>query len=379
MDKIIQAKDVIIIDDKFWREFKNCGHCGAVSAEFKCGRCKGVKYCSKECQASSWKPKHKAQCALICEKIKEDARDRESFSNLCVITDEIFSKDSKYPILDTDPNMNIMVTDLVSFGDLEDAVRATVDRLPVGGTIVGTIHTVRHFHPGIYKCARVIPYKDHPPVFIYHHENIDPAKIIQQSYLMFGDFNNYYQKMINAINRYDWTHSSSWGVALSDVDESEEEDKWICGELMSLKEINPERYKELEILKKRRSNIYFASYENASVLKDCVKKECIKESKFGPSHYTVTSPLNEAPIAMAVEIEDPEWKFGKAFQDKFSEKYFALMTLSNLEFMYCMTEATYSYRNINDLYDKLIQRYPDKQFTTVKKTEFKFNMSDFEV
>lgn len=377
MEKRNKAKSDIIIDDKFWKEFGNCGHCGTSSAKFTCGRCNGVKYCSKECQTSSWKQKHKDQCAVICRKIKEDAAEKENFSKLCEITDEILSKDSKYPILETDPDMKIMVKDLVSFGDLEDAVRTTADPIPVGGTIIGTIHTVRHFHPGMYRCTRVIPYKDHPPVFIYHHENIDPAKIVRQSYLMIGDFNSYNQNMINAINRYDWTHSSSWGVTLTD--ESEEEDILIDGEYMSLSSINPKRAKEIELLKKRRSNIYFASYENASALKDCVKKEYIEESRFGPSHYTVTSPQLRSPIAMAVEIEDPEWKFGKAFQDKSSEKYFALMVLSNMEFMYSMQELTYCYYNIKDFYHKLSKRYPDKRFTTVKKTEFKFNMRDFEV
>merc|ERR1711879_440668 len=38
-----------------------CGHCGAFSGRYKCGRCQSVCYCSQECQKRAW-ISHKINC-----------------------------------------------------------------------------------------------------------------------------------------------------------------------------------------------------------------------------------------------------------------------------------------------------------------------------
>lgn len=45
-------------------EAKTCGHCGAVSPQalLACSACRGVEYCSRDCQKAAW-PTHKAVCA----------------------------------------------------------------------------------------------------------------------------------------------------------------------------------------------------------------------------------------------------------------------------------------------------------------------------
>lgn len=301
-----------------------------------------------------------------------DVADKTNFSNLCKIYDHVFSQDTRYPILKTDPNMNLMVTDLVSFGDLEDAIRVSKEKIPLGGTIIGTIHTVRHFHPGVYRCTQVIPFEDHEPVFIYHHESIDPAKIIRQSYLMMTDFNENNNDLSNYIGRYEWTHESSWGVASSEESEDDEYDKERLNKWLKKKRLG----KDKELYKKRKSYMYFASYENASCLKECVKSECIEYSNISSSHYTVVSPQLNRPIAMAAEIvcSIESWKLGKAFQDISSQKYFALMINSYARFMDDIDQFSYG---IKDPFSRLSKRYPDVQFTSVEETELKFNMTDF--
>ncbi|PVH75822.1 hypothetical protein DL98DRAFT_657892 [Cadophora sp. DSE1049] len=49
---------------KPWQEFemsKTCDRCGRKSGVMLCGGCKGIAYCSKECQTKSW-PEHKERC-----------------------------------------------------------------------------------------------------------------------------------------------------------------------------------------------------------------------------------------------------------------------------------------------------------------------------
>ncbi|KZP33789.1 hypothetical protein FIBSPDRAFT_846955 [Athelia psychrophila] len=46
---------------------KECrGGCGAQNTEFRCSKCKGVYYCSSECQREDWKY-HKSVCDIINE------------------------------------------------------------------------------------------------------------------------------------------------------------------------------------------------------------------------------------------------------------------------------------------------------------------------
>ena len=48
----------------------SCPVCGAEGARLLCGRCRAVRYCSKECQAVDWK-EHKKKGCCCCEKKKE--------------------------------------------------------------------------------------------------------------------------------------------------------------------------------------------------------------------------------------------------------------------------------------------------------------------
>jgi len=42
---------------------QNCGKSGKTSKLFQCGKCLKVSYCSKECQVTHWRIKHKSECA----------------------------------------------------------------------------------------------------------------------------------------------------------------------------------------------------------------------------------------------------------------------------------------------------------------------------
>jgi hypothetical protein len=45
-----------------------CGHCNALEEEVKfltCGKCRNIKYCSKDCQTKDWKEQHKNECVKL--------------------------------------------------------------------------------------------------------------------------------------------------------------------------------------------------------------------------------------------------------------------------------------------------------------------------
>lgn len=56
----IQLRETIETVLSLWE--KTCDVCGE-AAKLRCGECKGVRYCSKECQKKDWK-NHKQRCAF---------------------------------------------------------------------------------------------------------------------------------------------------------------------------------------------------------------------------------------------------------------------------------------------------------------------------
>ncbi|RNA30194.1 ectomycorrhiza-upregulated zf-MYND domain-containing [Brachionus plicatilis] len=68
-----------------------CKACAQENARFRCGNCKSIWYCSKECQKTDWK-NHKPNCNYDAEKL---------ISIVVVNGDEVF--DQKVPKFEVDP------------------------------------------------------------------------------------------------------------------------------------------------------------------------------------------------------------------------------------------------------------------------------------
>lgn len=55
-----------------------CGGCGKAGRGMrKCGRCKRVHYCSKECQTEDWRGGHREKCDRFIE-LMQEARGQET-------------------------------------------------------------------------------------------------------------------------------------------------------------------------------------------------------------------------------------------------------------------------------------------------------------
>mmetsp|Transcript_41793 Transcript_41793/g.131782 ORF Transcript_41793/g.131782 Transcript_41793/m.131782 type:complete len:176 (-) Transcript_41793:2686-3213(-) len=59
----------------------SCRACGAAEAKKRCGRCRAVAYCSKECQRLHWKS-HRAVCDFLAAPVPDDLERENEHSNV---------------------------------------------------------------------------------------------------------------------------------------------------------------------------------------------------------------------------------------------------------------------------------------------------------
>jgi len=172
---------------------KRCYSCDGAGAELSCSECGGmVLYCNTQCQEQDW-PHHKDVCAHLKEnllkcKIKENEADRMKY--VAEIINKVFTPDYKFPDYKCVPNLEVSVKNTVSFGSLHDVLSQSD-------------LTQREFQSGVYKCTSVTPYEHCAPLTIYHHDSVDPGKIVKQCILMSRDFNDHSNE-VNQITQPDW-------------------------------------------------------------------------------------------------------------------------------------------------------------------------------
>merc|ERR1711970_161254 len=169
-----------------------CTSCSQTSKQ-ACAECRGlVFYCGSACQRAHW-PIHKDMCHdLKDHHLAEEilARDTKALNQITEDLGNIISSEFRCLNYRQDPKLAVKINDSASFGDFYDVMEHSE-------------FTIRDFHPGIYKCTLVTPDDSFTPVAIYHHESVDPSKIVKQCVLMSKDFFEH-TGVPNQITMPDW-------------------------------------------------------------------------------------------------------------------------------------------------------------------------------
>ena len=298
----------------------------------------------------------------LVKKVREYKSVQRDIQIVQPIFDKIFSEGSPFPVHKCDETIKVLVTNMVSFGDFKDAQNTKPQKQEVGGTIVGYINTVRPFKPGYYYVTIIVPFTGCDPFVIYHHENVDAAKIMNKIILMCQDFTGYYRDLRNSINRYDWCHYRNWG---GPVDESEESDNTDSDYSDRSSEKSSSRSKCSPLDK---NTIFFCPSELAGGLNKAVRGSQLANSKVAPEVNAICGTQGSY-IALATDVSkfnSGDWIYGKVFQDRVTRENFALVVVL------CMGD-------LDDaaLPEQIIKRYPDREFTSVAKTKLEFDVADF--
>merc|ERR1739838_865371 len=175
----------------------DCSSCSKNSSQSCADYCGMVFYCNAECQTAHW-PKHKDMCHdLEDQHLTEtvEARDKKALDQITEDLGKIISSDFKSLNYKKDPKLTVQIEDSASFGDYYDVSECSDSPL-------------RSFHPGTYKCTSVTPDQSCTPVTIYHHESVDPAKVVKQCVLMSKDFFEH-TDVPNQITMPDWCNWES--------------------------------------------------------------------------------------------------------------------------------------------------------------------------
>ncbi len=373
-----------------------------------------LRHANSSCSSSYGDITNSENEKIILCKIGDFRKDRRHSSAILSILDGIFSPGYEYSKHVSDPSMKVNISDMVSFGDFEDAQHCKPQKQNVGGTIVGFINTVRSFHPGTYFATVIKPIEDCDPLLIYHHQQVNPTKIVDQIILMADDYCDFHLGMVNSINRYDWCEFRNWGGDCESEEEEEQDEVYgpeyeIFDEESNLflrykvdvidgieldysededgdcidketskryrfkgaKESMKEKQKEVKTeikLHKEGNMIYFCDTEKAAQLKDAVLQGQVKKSEAIPELYQVLDKSQNC-IALATNVgayNSGDWLYGKSFQDKISKKYFALVV-----------NCTLGELDDGNIPDIVKQKFPNRKFTTVKETNLEFNMTEF--
>ena len=262
------------------------------------------------------------------------------------IPKEVFSDEYKFAMVSEDSSLKVLVTDLVSFGDFKDAQNLGAK---------ANVNTVRPFKPGYYHVSVVKPTKDHDPFVMYHHESIDPQKLMNQILLMCDDYGERLPDVENVIGGADWCEWKNWDGTFSwnyqfvaNDDEAKENEKFIA-----------------------RNIVYFCPTESAGSLKKAVEeRKTIKSKVFKKMGGVVDEDANVFALSVKTDRMNSNggWIYGKIFQDKESGQNFALV----VDFNDC--GGLYFEQTV----EELKEQFPDKKFTSVKETKLRFDMADFE-
>merc|ERR1711970_1097152 len=169
-----------------------CTSCSQTSKQ-ACAECRGlVFYCGSACQRAHW-PIHKDMCHdLKDHHLAEEilARDTKALNQITEDLGNIISSEFRCLNYRQDPKLAVKINDSASFGDFYDVME-------------NSECTIRDFHPGIYKCTLVTPDDSFTPVTIYHHESVDPSKIVKQCVLISKDVFEH-SNIPNQITMPDW-------------------------------------------------------------------------------------------------------------------------------------------------------------------------------
>merc|ERR1739838_1100520 len=174
-----------------------CSSCSKTSTQ-ACADCYSmVFYCNAECQTTHW-PKHKDMCHDLKDQYLTEvieARDRTALNQITEDLGKIISSGFKSLNYKKDSKLSVKIDDSASFGDFYDVSESSDC-------------TNRSFHPGTYKCTSVTLDQSCTPVTIYHHESVDPAKVVRQCVLMSKDFFEH-TDVPNQITMPDWCNWES--------------------------------------------------------------------------------------------------------------------------------------------------------------------------
>jgi len=197
-----------------------CDQSGAILSCSECGSM--VLYCNAECQVQDW-PQHKDVCAQLKENLlrqKRMEREDENLEQVSQIINKVFTSDYTFPGYKCDPKLIVPIKDNVSFGSLHDVLSQSD-------------MTMREFQGGLYKCTSITPYENCAPLTIYHHESVDPCKIVKQCILMSKDFNDHSHE-VNQVTQPDWC---TWEDSDSEYTFSESESDVSDSEIIAQQQI----------------------------------------------------------------------------------------------------------------------------------------------
>ncbi len=259
----------------------------------------------------------------------------------------------------SDLSMSITIRDMVSFGDFEDAQNIKPQMQRISFTVNGFVNTVRAFLPGTYLTTVIKSFDSCDPLVIYHHQDVDPIKIVNHIILMTDDYCDFHEDMKNSINRYDWCQLRNGDVSVTS-------ERWDTGR----KHGNTDKDNTTIQLNKMTNVIYFCRTEKAAQLRDAVFHGRVMKSRLIPELYKVLDE-NSNDIALAVDMapyNSCDWLYAKAFQDRSSQKYFALVINCD------MGELDSHHGGLPEV---VKGNFPNKSFTTVRETKLEFEMTEF--
>ena len=278
------------------------------------------------------------------------------------VVEQLFSEGYKYPVQKCDSSFKVRVTKMVSFGDYKDAQSSRPQEQVVRGTITGYVNIVRPFKPGFYHATIIMPFIGCDPFVIYHHENVDPAKVMDKIIMMCQDFNDYHRNVRNSINRYDWCHYRNWGSGNDSEECSDDSEEDSAFGSMGGSDSVKRRKSPLDP-----NTIFFCPSESAGGLSKAVRGPYSLQSLTTPQ-VTVFHGYQGSAIALGTnlsEFNSGDWIYGKVFQDKVTRENFALV-------VHCYMDS-----HEGSIPDQILKRYQDRKFTSVSKTNMEFDVNEF--
>jgi len=286
-------------------------------------------------------------------------RQMESFTP---VVEKVFAEGYIYPMIKEDRDLKVRVTNLVSFGNLQDAQHKIPQQdFPERH---GYVNTVRHFKPGYYYTSVIKPMEDCDPFVMYHHESIDPRKLMDQILLMCDDYEEFNPSVCNTINRYDWCQWESTNSDKEDDDYCYYDYEMLCEEV---KKARQQKWKEKMAFQ---NTIYFCPTRSSGLLKKAAKhNRKIQSDVIAELSGYHDKEDNVFALGTSVsEMNNADWIYGRVFKDKESCQNFALVVHLGLH-------SLFYEGGVPDFLKKLC---PHKKFTSVRKTKLKFDITDFQ-
>ena len=201
--------------------------------------------------------------------------------------------------------MSVTFEEFVSLGDKKEVYEASSpdETIPIRGTIIGKINTVKKFIPGEYKIM-ITDISSRTQIAILYHASVDPMKIKSEFGKIQKDpfYSQYGEK--NLINRYDWLTHCRGGLEGTEFHKTHEEN-------------NP----GVDC-----NDVYLMNTSARRRLKDLKPGEVRDHPEF-PSLVKILEIDGKAEgfVIARWKLKGQEYDYGVLFEEKNLNQYFALV------------------------------------------------------